>query len=57
MGAWSHIYFRLDDLIKKEGLKVDLQYVGRPDKASPATGSIYRHRTEQAELVQNCLKV
>jgi 2-oxoglutarate dehydrogenase E1 component len=57
MGSWSHIYFRLEELIRKEGLKVDLQYVGRPDRASPATGSIYRHRAEQAELVQNCLKV
>ena len=57
MGAWGHISFRLMDLIASEGLKLNLQYVGRPDRSSPATGSVYRHKVEQAELVQNCLKV
>lgn len=57
MGAWTHLYFRLEEIIQTEGLKVDLQYVGRGDKASPATGSVYKHRAQQAELVQNCLKV
>lgn len=57
MGAWGHIYFRLAELIEKEVPKVSLQYVGRPDKASPATGSVYRHKAEQAELIQNCLKI
>jgi len=57
MGAWGHIYFRLADLIANEGLKLSLQYVGRPDRASPATGSVYRHKVQQAEIVQNCLKV
>jgi 2-oxoglutarate dehydrogenase E1 component len=57
MGAWSHIYFKLVDLMEKEGLKLNFQYVGRPDRASPATGSIYRHKVEQAEIVQNCLKI
>jgi 2-oxoglutarate dehydrogenase E1 component len=57
MGAWQHIYFRLADLIASEGLKLSLQYVGRPDRSSPATGSVYRHKAEQAEIVQNCLKV
>ncbi len=57
MGAWGHISFRLMDILQAEGLKVNFQYVGRPDRASPATGSVYRHKVEQAELVQNCLKV
>lgn len=57
MGAWQHIYFRLKDLIEKEGLKLKLEYVGRNERSSPATGSIYRHRAEQAELIQNCFKV
>ncbi len=56
MGAWGHISFKLQELIESEGLKVDLKYVGRPDKASPATGSVYRHRVEQAQLVQDCFK-
>ncbi len=57
MGAWGHIYFRLAEILGSEGLKVNLHYVGRPDRSSPATGSVYRHKVEQAELVQNCLKV
>lgn len=56
MGAWGHISFKLQELIESEGLKVDLKYVGRPDRASPATGSVYRHRVEQAQLVQDCFK-
>lgn len=58
MGAWSHIYFRLKDIMTKNGFdKIDLQYVGRPERSSPATGSIYRHKAEQAELVANCFKI
>lgn len=57
MGAWGHIYFRLAEIIGASGVKVNLHYVGRPDKASPATGSVYRHKVEQTELVQNCLKI
>ena len=57
MGAWTHVYFKLLELFEKEGLKLNLQYVGRPHRASPATGSVYRHRAEQAEIVQTCLKV
>jgi 2-oxoglutarate dehydrogenase E1 component len=45
------------DILQAEGLKVTFQYMGRPDRSSPATGSVYRHKVEQAELVQNCLKV
>jgi 2-oxoglutarate dehydrogenase E1 component len=57
MGAWGHISFRLADIIAKEGLKLNLQYAGRPDRASTATGSVYRHKVEQAELVQSVFKI
>lgn len=57
MGAWGHIFFRIQEIIQDLKLKIDFHYVGRPDRASPATGSIYRHKVEQAELVQKCLKV
>ena len=56
-GSWQHIYFRLKDIIEKEGLKIDLSYVGRTDRSSPATGSGGRHKIEQAELVQSCFKI
>lgn len=57
MGSWGHIYFRLQEMIEKENFKFKLQYAGRPNKASPATGSIYRHKAEQTELVTNCLAI
>jgi 2-oxoglutarate dehydrogenase E1 component len=52
MGAWQHIYFKFRDFFNKEGLKFELEYVGRDARSSPATGSIYRHRVEQAEIVK-----
>ncbi|MFN9065836.1 MAG: 2-oxoglutarate dehydrogenase subunit E1, partial [Bdellovibrionales bacterium] len=52
MGSYQHVYFKFKDLFKKEKLKFDLEYIGRPEKASPATGSIYRHKTEQAEIIR-----
>lgn len=57
MGAWGHIFFRIQEMLQEMRLKVDFHYVGRPDRSSPATGSIYRHRNEQNELVQKCLKI
>lgn len=57
MGSWQHVYFKFKDFFAKEGLKFDLEYVGRPERSSPATGSIYRHKVEQAEIVQSVFKV
>lgn len=56
MGAFQNVYFRFMEVLMGEGLKVNMKYVGRPEKASPATGSIYRHKIEQAEIVANCFK-
>ena len=53
MGSWQHIYFKFKDYFAKNNLKFDLEYVGRPERSSPATGSIYRHKVEQAEIVKN----
>lgn len=57
MGAFQNVYFRFMEVIINESIKVNMKYVGRPEKASPATGSNYRHKTEQAEIVANCFKV
>lgn len=57
MGSWGHIYFRLAEMIEKEGFNLKLHYAGRPDRSSPATGSIYRHKVEQAQLVADCFKI
>jgi 2-oxoglutarate dehydrogenase E1 component len=58
MGAYQFMYFKLSELFLKEGLsKLSLHYVGRGDRSSPATGSPYRHKVEQAEIVKNCFSI
>jgi 2-oxoglutarate dehydrogenase E1 component len=49
MGAWSYIAPRLRNLAP-EG--VEVSYVGRPDRASPAEGYASLHAAEQARIVQ-----
>jgi len=50
-GGWSYIWQRLAGLLPERSLR----YVGRPASASPATGSLRRHKAEQAELVSQAL--
>ncbi len=50
MGAWPYVFQRFHDL----GLA--LRYAGRPDSASPATGSYHRHGAEQEHLVRRALE-
>lgn len=53
MGAWSYIYHPMMDSIQKAGLKkVNLDYVGRTFRASPATGSPKVHSEEQKRIVE-----
>ena len=43
MGAWRFI---------EENLQRPVRYIGRPESASPATGSLKRHQQEQAAIVE-----
>jgi 2-oxoglutarate dehydrogenase E1 component len=54
-GAYQFMYFKLSELLQKEGIKIGLNYIGRSERPSPAVGSLYRHKHEQAELVKNAL--
>lgn len=56
MGSYQNVYFKFVDIIENEKLKVSFHYVGRPERSSPATGSIYRHKAEQTEIIQKCFK-
>ncbi len=56
MGAFQHVYFKFMEVLMSENIKVSMKYVGRPERSSPATGSIYRHKIEQAEIIANCFK-
>jgi 2-oxoglutarate dehydrogenase E1 component len=49
MGAWHFVYHRLQRILPAGAT---LGYVGRPEAASPATGSYKIHQAEEAELVQ-----
>lgn len=48
MGAWTYMEPRLRELT---GGELPIRYVGRPDRASPAEGSLYTHNEVQAEIV------
>jgi 2-oxoglutarate dehydrogenase E1 component len=53
MGAWPLMKEQLQPLATASGREV--RYVGRPESASPATGSGKRHQQEQAEIVNDAL--
>ncbi len=57
MGAFQFVYFKISEMLMQMNAKLTFSYVGRPDRASPATGSIYRHKTEQQEIVEKVFKV
>lgn len=53
MGAFQSVYFKFVEVVSKAGLKMSFEYVGRPERSSPATGSGYRHKIEQAEIIKS----
>ena len=56
MGAWWHVMPRLEEVLDKIGHKCQrLKYVGRPESASTAVGSMAAHHEEQASLVAKAL--
>jgi len=58
MGSYQFIYFKLSEMMIKEGLaKLAFHYVGRGERSSPATGSLYKHKGEQAEIIKNCFAI
>ncbi len=60
MGAWNFVMRRIEYvLIDIDGQMAARKpiYVGRPESASPATGLLRVHNAEQAQLVEQALKV
>jgi len=53
MGAWSVMYRRLPEVLP-DG--VELDYVGRPQRASPSEGYPAAHRSEQERIVLTALE-
>jgi 2-oxoglutarate dehydrogenase E1 component len=54
MGPWRFLEERIQPLLESSGRR--LRYVGRPESASPATGSAKRHQQEQAAIVAGALE-
>ena len=44
------------ELINQLNLRLGLTYVGRPERSSPATGSNYRHKAEQQQIIGDVFK-
>lgn len=58
MGAWQYVEPRLRQLMDDLGLKkIDLSYIGRIERSSPAVGSPRVHAAEQQEIVTKCLSL
>jgi 2-oxoglutarate dehydrogenase E1 component len=55
MGAWSFVDRRIERALS--GLNARPIYIGRPEAASPATGSARTHVKEQADLVDRALTI
>jgi 2-oxoglutarate dehydrogenase E1 component len=56
MGAWTYLDRKIEDvLIELDGACKRPVYAGRPEAASPATGSHRRHVREQEALVNDAL--
>ena len=58
MGAWHFVDRRIDRALAGIDVKAKRpNYIGRPEAASPATGSARTHLKEQAELVDRALTI
>ncbi len=54
MGAYRFVRTRMYRVLNN--MKLDLEYIGRPLSASPATGSSKRHSIEQDRIINEALK-
>jgi 2-oxoglutarate dehydrogenase E1 component len=54
-GAWRYLEAKLRELAA-EGTGMEVRYVGRPERASPAEGYPAAHLAEQSRIVQEALK-
>ncbi|MEC9100661.1 MAG: 2-oxoglutarate dehydrogenase E1 component, partial [Pseudomonadota bacterium] len=56
MGAWSFVDGRLEEvLLELDGFSARAQYIGRPEAASPATGSLGTHNAEQTLVLNQAM--
>ena len=57
MGAFAFVEPRLRGLLERRGAaSATVRYIGRPESASPATGSFHQHQAEQQEILRDVLR-
>jgi 2-oxoglutarate dehydrogenase E1 component len=54
MGAWRYLEAKLRELVA-EGHPMEIRYVGRPERASPAEGYPAAHAAEQSRIIREAL--
>jgi len=54
MGAWRYLEAKLRELVS-EGHDMEIRYVGRPERASPAEGYPAAHAAEQTRIIREAL--
>jgi 2-oxoglutarate dehydrogenase E1 component len=54
MGAWRYLEAKLRELVA-EGHGMQIRYLGRPERASPAEGYPAAHAAEQTRIIQEAL--
>lgn len=58
MGAWSFLKPHLEKTLQKINLdKLEVEYIGRKERASPAVDSYKTHEKEQKEIVESFLAI
>ena len=56
MGAWTFVDRKLEEvLVELGGRSLRARYIGRPEAASPATGSLGTHNAEQVLILDKAL--
>jgi 2-oxoglutarate dehydrogenase E1 component len=57
MGAYTYILPKIQNLLTELGKKrLDVEYAGRTERASPAVGSPYLHQKEQKAIIEQVFK-
>lgn len=56
MGSYQFVHFRISEMLQQLKSKLEFGYLGRTERSSPATGSIYRHKAEQQKIILDVYK-
>lgn len=56
MGSYQFVHFRIMELLTQLKSNLEFSFVGRTERSSPATGSIYRHRIEQQKIISGAFE-